>query len=1167
MEDPNITMEEYIRLEEEKAQKCGKVFNWKTTKYGKIWYDEDVHELRSVKTEFPAIVFNDELSSEKTLPCEPTVSSLNDNEIDFRISYHESDDEYYTIIFDKNTFSYKIISANDLKTDLENDNEKVNMPLFPSPEPSVSCFDDLDFFKEFENEFPAIVYNDALMSKSDFLIELTLSPQHIDEFYLKDETSLSECDEEEQNILYFNDLFHFNIIYPDDLKSDKDNDDDKIDIIQSSGGNVNIQGSNMLLETSYDKINKNFNVESFVMELNINIVAWNYLVNGMLFNLIKNLYVSFDILFDPKRYYKDGIGTKNVAEAKNRMIKIYTNLVDFTDMALLHRDQRHQYLRFEGLRYTDADIADFEARLARIYRRELGGARRHLSWRQFILALGLHTAEEMEIVGFGAYWAKSARQILDKGNLRDYWIRISSAGDFLGTTPSNTSIRDSILRPCHILIACSIAGRSQAPEKEAMIFGGQDVARLAEHFGLLTEERLQRLTVIVRDLPIINMAELVRLQIYEEIDDTWAWVAPGPERQPDAAAGANEAAKDAPAIDEGAQADIAPVQAPQPPPPPKKTMPQRSGRLDEEIQGLRQDVGSLCGLVERSLTDHGRFSTWMISCMTQLMEASGQTYQAFDGTFRGSSLVVFERRTKQKTSKANTSTTLEPGLLYLFEITVMSTMDLDAVTCLNWYTARENVVLGTVFGEPPYPFNYPTRRLTMEEMLAKIIDEGRREHEEMEIFIKEFRTTNDLLLKTRSNLLSELKIEEKPHDDGVENKSLSILEKAAHPLKHKEAEDLAAYHLSRFESSHIEVLTERKIVDKFSDENLMVLKSNIKDDEPWYADFVNYIVGKVVPPNWTFEKRKRFFSQVKTYFWEEPYAFKLCTNNIMRRCVAGSETLKILAHCHSGPIGGHHSANITAKKVYESRFYWPSVFKDANEYGLDFMGPFPQYRGNKYILVAVDYVSKWVEAQALPTNDAHVVVKFLRSLFARFGVPKALISDRGTHFCNSQLEKALQKYCMTHKLSMAYHPQSNGQIEVTNRAIKRILERSVCESRLMQLNELAELRDGAYENTRIYKERTKKWHDSRLRGDKDFKVGDKVLLYNSRLKMYPGKLKSKWSGPNIVKTVYPHGAIEITDRDGFSFKVNGQRLKKYYGGDIDKEDDEVIELENDATRS
>ncbi|GKA30928.1 hypothetical protein Tco_0717233, partial [Tanacetum coccineum] len=203
-----------------------------------IWYDEDVHNLRSVETEFPAIVFNDNLTSNETLSCEPTVSSLNDNEIDFRIAFDESDDEDYTVVFDKNSFSYKIISTNDLKTDSENDNEKVNMPLFPSPEPSVSCIDDLYFFKDFKNEFPAIVYNDALTSKSDSSTEPVEIPHHIDEFDLKTETSLSECDEEEQNIEYFNDLFPFNIIYPDDLESDKDNDDNEIDIIQSSGGNV-----------------------------------------------------------------------------------------------------------------------------------------------------------------------------------------------------------------------------------------------------------------------------------------------------------------------------------------------------------------------------------------------------------------------------------------------------------------------------------------------------------------------------------------------------------------------------------------------------------------------------------------------------------------------------------------------------------------------------------------------------------------------------------------------------------------------------------------------------------------------------------------------------------------------------------------------------------------
>ncbi|GKB61293.1 hypothetical protein Tco_0917479 [Tanacetum coccineum] len=161
--------------------------------YGKIWYNEDVHDLGSIETEFPAIVFNDTLTSEAPLSYEPTVSSLND-EIDFRISFDESDDEDYTVVFDKNSFSYKKNSTNDLKTDSENDNEKV-MPLFPSPEHTVSCIDDLDFFKDFENEFPAMVYNDAQTSKSDLLTESNLSPQHIDE--VDDKTSLSKCDEEE----------------------------------------------------------------------------------------------------------------------------------------------------------------------------------------------------------------------------------------------------------------------------------------------------------------------------------------------------------------------------------------------------------------------------------------------------------------------------------------------------------------------------------------------------------------------------------------------------------------------------------------------------------------------------------------------------------------------------------------------------------------------------------------------------------------------------------------------------------------------------------------------------------------------------------------------------------------------------------------------------------
>ncbi|GJR98553.1 hypothetical protein Tco_0270727 [Tanacetum coccineum] len=299
------------RLEEEKTHRRGKVYNWETATYGKIWYDEDVHELGSVETEFPAIAFND------TLMSEPTVSSLYNNEIDFRISFDESDDEDCTVIFDKNSFSYKIISVNDLKTDSENDNDKVNMPLFPPLEPTVSYFDDLNYFKDFEKEFPAIVYNNAQTSKFDFLTEPTVSPQHIDEFNLKDETSLSECDEEEQNVLNFNDLFPFNVIYPDELKMDTDNDNDKVDIEHSSGDlsvkplpdviNTDVgayaHGSNKLLETSHDTSNKFFKTGIFIKELILNIMTCNYINKGMsLIFLIKNLYVPFGIPFDPKLF-------------------------------------------------------------------------------------------------------------------------------------------------------------------------------------------------------------------------------------------------------------------------------------------------------------------------------------------------------------------------------------------------------------------------------------------------------------------------------------------------------------------------------------------------------------------------------------------------------------------------------------------------------------------------------------------------------------------------------------------------------------------------------------------------------------------------------------------------------------------------------------------------
>nr|XP_009605430.1 uncharacterized protein LOC104099983 [Nicotiana tomentosiformis] len=244
--------------------------------------------------------------------------------------------------------------------------------------------------------------------------------------------------------------------------------------------------------------------------------------------------------------------------------------------------------------------------------------------------------------------------------------------------------------------------------------------------------------------------------------------------------------------------------------------------------------------------------------------------------------------------------------------------------------------------------------------------------------------------------------------------------------------------------------------------------------------------------------------------------------------------------------------------------------------GINFMGSFVGLYGNKYILVAVDYVSKWVETVALPMNDAKGVIYFLRkNIFTRFGTPRAIISDGGTHFCNRAFAKLLVKYGFRYKVSTPYHLQTSGQVEVSNKEIKSVLTRTVnatwtdCARKLddalwayrnafktpigmspyklvfgkalsqlnidmevastnevTELHELDKFRYYAFERALLYKERMKMIHDKNV-VEQNFKPGDMVLLYNSRLKLFPGKLKSRWSGPFCMHTVHPTEAVAI----------------------------------------
>ncbi|GJV29024.1 reverse transcriptase domain-containing protein [Tanacetum coccineum] len=271
-----------------------------------------------------------------------------------------------------------------------------------------------------------------------------------------------------------------------------------------------------------------------------------------------------------------------------------------------------------------------------------------------------------------------------------------------------------------------------------------------------------------------------------------------------------------------------------------------------------------------------------------------------------------------------------------------------------------------------------------------------------------------------------------------------------------------------------------EITKTFPLETLGMVTFRGDSSTPWFANIANYHARNFIVKGMSSQQKKKFFKDVKHYFWDDPYLFRIGADQVIRRCVYGQEAVDILTACHNGPTGGHHGANYTAKKVFDSGFYWPTIYRDAHDlvtrcdacqrqgkisqkdempqnaiqvceifdvWGIDFMGPFPSSRGNKYILVAVDYLSKWVEAKALPTNDARVVVKFLKSLFARFGTPRAIISDHGTHFCNDQFAKVMLKYGVTHRLSTAYHPQTNGQVEVSNHGLKCILERTIGKNR------------------------------------------------------------------------------------------------------------------------
>ncbi|GKA11851.1 reverse transcriptase domain-containing protein [Tanacetum coccineum] len=357
----------------------------------------------------------------------------------------------------------------------------------------------------------------------------------------------------------------------------------------------------------------------------------------------------------------------------------------------------------------------------------------------------------------------------------------------------------------------------------------------------------------------------------------------------------------------------------------------------------------------------------------------------------------------------------------------------------------------------------------------------------------------------------------------------------------KGAENLAADHLSRLENPHQSDSEKKEITEIFPLETLEMVTFRGDSNTPWFANIANYRAGNFIVKGMSSQQKKKFFKDVKHYSWDDPYLFRIYADQVIRRCVYGQEAVDILTACHNGLIGDIMVPTTALKKSLISVFIGRRFIEMPMTWshgGIEFISPFPSSRGNKYILVGVDYLSKWVEAKALPTNDARVVCRFLKSLFPCFGTPRAIISDRGQPLCGFKCDEDIDgklKFLKNH--IREWSKTSTGtEEEISTRAdiINKIQQCDKLDS--MEMAQKAKVKwavEGDENSGFFHGMLNKKRSILNVRG-----VTVDGMWVDSPNKVHPNQqreLESEVTNEEIKKAVWECGMDKASGPDGFTF--------------------------------